>query len=185
MNFKKNLIFIFMVLLSIHALSQENMAILSGGYSFANIQDASNQGTGWRINGTYEFNPAGGAFAHGISFGYISVSAEQTSIAQTITYKINSFPIYYSPKFMFGNEKFKGFVKGALGMQFAGLKRTGAATEISDNDFGFYGGGGAGFMVLLGEKFFINAEYEIAWASNSFYKDGWMNSLMGGIGIRF
>ncbi len=28
-------------------------------------------------------------------------------------------------------------------------------------------------------------ENEMAWASNSWYKDGWMNSIMGGIGFRF
>jgi hypothetical protein len=40
-------------------------------------------------------------------------------------------------------------------------------------------------MLFLKENFFINAEYEIAWASNSYYKDGWINSAMGGIGFRF
>jgi hypothetical protein len=30
-----------------------------------------------------------------------------------------------------------------------------------------------------------DTEYEIAWASNNFYKDGWINSAMGGIGFRF
>jgi len=182
---KKNLIIVLLIMLSLHAFSQENAVTISGGYTFANIEDATNQGTGYRINGLYEFNPAGGAFAHGIAFGYISVSAEDVEIAQTTTYKINSFPLYYQPKFMFGTEKFKGFVKGALGMQFAGLKRTGTIGELSDNDFGFYGGGGTGFMVFLSDKFFINAEYEIAWASNSWYKDGWMNTAMGGIGIKF
>ena len=85
---------------------------------------------------------------------------------------------------MFGNDKFKGFIKGAIGAQFADLKREGLV-ELSDNDFGFYGGGGAGIMVFLKENIFINVEYEIAYASNSWYKDGWINTAMGGIGIKF
>ncbi|MFN8255901.1 MAG: outer membrane beta-barrel protein [Bacteroidales bacterium] len=182
---KNNFVAILMILISLPVFSQENMVSLSGGYAFANIEDADQQGTGWRINGLYEFNPAGGPFAHGIAFGYIGLSAESTLPNETVTYKINSYPLYYSPKFMFGNEKFKGFVKGALGMQFAGLKREGPITSLSDNDFGFYGGGGAGFKLFLGEKLFLSAEYEIAWASNSWYSDGWMNSALGGIGIRF
>jgi hypothetical protein len=40
-------------------------------------------------------------------------------------------------------------------------------------------------MIFLKENIFINAEYEIAWASNSWYKDGWMNTAMGGIGFKF
>lgn len=85
---------------------------------------------------------------------------------------------------MFGNEKFKGFIKGALGMQYSTLKREGLVS-FKDDDFGFYGGGGAGFMIFLKEFLFINGEYEIAWLSNSFYQDGWMNTVSGGIGVKF
>jgi len=85
---------------------------------------------------------------------------------------------------LFGKNKIKGFIKGALGVQFSGLKREGYIS-LSDNDFGFYGGGGGGVMFDVSDKIFINAEYEIAWMSNSYYKDGWLNSAMGGIGFRF
>ena len=171
-------------MLSIKALSQENGVTISGGYAFANIEDMDEKGTGWRINGLYEFSPADGRFAHGISFGYIGLTATEDEGLQSTESKINSFPFYYAPKFMVGSGKFKGFLKGALGMQLASLKRTGLV-ELSDNDLGFYGGGGAGIMVFLKENIFINAEYEIAWASNSFYKDGWMNTAMAGIGFKF
>ena len=115
------------------------------------------KGTGWRINGLYEFNPMGGNFAHGISIGYISLSASEEywlnrqSKAQSI---LSLFTMLQ--KYMFGNDKIKAFIKGALGMQFAGLKREGLIS-LSDNDFGFYGGGGAGIMIFLKENIFINA----------------------------
>jgi len=172
-------------LISLKLSAQENAFTISGGYSFANIEDSEEQGTGFRINGLYEYIPQGGNFAHGVAFSYIGLSAEETLIAETVTYKINSFPLYYAPKFMFGTEKIKGYIKGALGTQVAYLKREGTLTTLEDHDFGFYGGGGGGIKLLLGEKLFIHAEYEIAWASNSWYKDGWMNTAMGGIGIRF
>jgi len=181
---KKHIFITVLVLLSMKAFSQENAVTLSGGYSFANIEDTDIKATGFRINGSYEFNPNGGKFAHGFSFGYIGLKAEET-IGQTVqSYSINSFPLYYAPKVMFGKEKLKIFIKGALGMQFAGLKREGAVS-ISDNDFGFYGGGGAGIMIFLKENIFINGEYEIAWASNNWYKDGWINTAGGGIGFKF
>jgi hypothetical protein len=181
---KKRFLITFLVLLSMKAFSQENVVTLSGGYSFAKIEDTDIKGTGFRINGLYEFNPNGGMLAHGVSFGYIGLKAEET-IGQTVqSYTINSFPIYYAPKAMFGSEKVKAFVKGALGAQFAGLKREGAIS-LSDSDFGFYGGGGAGLMFFIKENIFINAEYEIAWASNNWYKDGWMNTAMAGIGYKF
>jgi hypothetical protein len=181
---KKKILFACMILFSLGAMAQENMVTISGGYAFANLEDNDAKGTGWRINGSYEFNTMGGKFAHGIAFGFVHLTAEDASGVQTSTSRVNSFPIYYAPKLMFGNDKVKFFVKGALGAQFAHLERE-ATIIVSDNDMGFYGGGGAGLLFFINEKIFINLEYEIAWASNSFYKDGWINSAMGGIGFKF
>lgn len=181
---KKHIIVLFLILLSLKAYSQENIVTISGGYSFANIEDSDTKATGWRINGLYELNPMGGRFAHGFSFGYISLSASEVVLQQTVDYKINSFPIYYAPKFMFGNDRIKAFVKGALGMQIANFKSEGLLS-VSDTDYGFYGGGGGGIMIFLKENIFINGEYEIAWASNSWYKDGWISTVSGGIGFKF
>ena len=181
---KRNILLAILILTSVKAFSQENMITISGGYSFANIEDTDTKATGWRVNGLYEFNPAESILVHGFSIGYISVSASETVGQQEIKSTINSFPVYYAPKVMFGKEKFKIFIKGALGMQHATLKREGAVS-ISDKDFGFYGGGGAGIMLFLKENFFINAEYEIAWASNNLYKDGWISTAGGGIGFKF
>ncbi len=173
-----------LMIISLNVFSQSNIITLSGGYSFAKIEDSDVTATGWRINGLYEFFPVPSKIAHGISIGYINIESSEIINAATIVSSVNSIPIYYAPKFMFGSEKVKGFVKGALGIQFASLKREGVVI-LSDNDLGFYGGGGAGIMFFIRENVFINAEYEIAWASNSFYKDGWMNSAMGGVGIKF
>jgi len=182
---KTNALLVSLISFSIAAMAQENMFTLSGGYAFANIEEVDTDATGWRINALYEFNPSGGKLAHGLSVGYIGTSADYTVLTAPVEYKLNSVPIYYAPKFMFGSESIKGFVKGALGAQFSSIKRTGTASEVKDNDLGFYGGASAGVMKTLGEKMFINAEYEWAYLSNSFYKDGFMNSVMLGIGMRF
>jgi hypothetical protein len=181
---KKNIIITCMILFAMQAYSQENIITLSSGYSFANVEDSEAKGTGWRINGLYEFNPTGGMFAHGITLGYLHLSSTDGIGLQETVSTINSIPVYYAPKVMFGGNKLKGFVKGAIGTQYASLKREGNV-ELSDFDFGFYGGGGAGIMIFIKENIFINAEYEIAWVSNAFYKDGWVNSASGGIGFKF
>ncbi|MFN8255906.1 MAG: outer membrane beta-barrel protein [Bacteroidales bacterium] len=182
---KKNFLVVIMLLIFIKLSAQENAFTISGGYSFANIEDSDEKGTGFRINGLYEYIPHAGNFAHGFAISYIGLSAEGTLFAEPVTYKINSWPFYYAPKFMFGTEKFKGYIKGVLGTQFASFKREGNLTTLEDHDFGFYGGGGGGIKLILGDKLFIHAEYEIAWASNAWYGDGWINSAMGGIGIQF
>lgn len=160
------------------------MITINGGYVFANVEDFNSQATGWRINGVYEYNPQQGKFAHGVAIGYASIKASEDIGPLRKTGTFSSLPFYYAPKIFFGEGNAKLFVKGALGMQIAWIKREGIL-DITDNDVGFYGGGGAGLRIDLSEKLFFNAEYEIAWVSNSFYKDGWLNNAMAGIGFRF
>jgi hypothetical protein len=181
---KKNIVIILLIMASMKAQSQENMVTLSGGYAFANVADIDLNGTGWRVNGLYEFNTSGSKIAHGFSFGYITVSATEGSGADYIKYTVNSLPVYYAPKWLFGSEKIKGFVKGALGMHFAAVKREGMS-NLDDNDFGFYVGTGAGGLFFLKENIFINAEYELAYVSNTWYKNKLMNTIGGGIGFKF
>jgi len=182
---KRSILIIGIILFSTAAWAQENMFTLSGGYAFVNVEEVDTEATGWRINGLFEFNPQGGKVAHGISIGYIGTSGEYSVLSVPVEFEINSLPVYYAPKFMFGSQSMKGFIKGAIGTQISWFKRTGAATEIKDNDFGFYGGAGAGFMKTINEKVFINAEYEWAYLSNFYYKDGFMNTIMIGIGMKF
>ena len=148
---KKYIFLVILILASVKAMSQENMVTLSGGYAIANVADIDKNGTGWKINGLYEFNPSGSKIAHGFSFGYITVSATEGTGTDYIKQTVNSLPICYAPKWMFGSEKIKGFVKGALGMHFSSVKREGMST-LDDNDFGFYGGGGAGICLASDSK---------------------------------
>jgi hypothetical protein len=183
---KRSLIIVAFAIISISAWSQENRFTLSGGYAFANPEEFDFDLTGFRINGLYEYAPGNGKIAHGLSIGYIGTKGDNAGVgSQSIEYKVNSWPIYYAPKFMLGSGSAQGFIKGALGMQFSGLERTGSIGEVSTNDFGFYGGASVGFMKSFGEKMFINLEYEWAYLSNSYYKDGFMNTAMLGVGFKF
>jgi len=163
--------------------AQENIISINSGYAFLKGQEVRSDFTGWRISGVYEYNPFGGPVSHGISFGYASVSgiSKNPGLDFDKAIEIATWPIYYQPKYIFGNDKVKGYVKGALGWQFASIK----GSVFKANDSGFFGGGGAGLMFNISETFFINADYELAWVSNYYYRDGWLNSAMGGIGFRF
>jgi opacity protein-like surface antigen len=185
MNMKKTITLLVFAMLTTLVYSQENRVTLSGGYALANIEDNDANGTGFRINGLYEYNPDGGKWAHGFSFGYIGLTSETTESQQTITRDINTWPLYYAPKFLFGSENFKGFIKGAIGWQISNLERASALTTFSDSDSGFLGGGGVGAQYHFNEKIFLTAEYELLWISNSFYVDELVNTVSLGLGIKF
>jgi hypothetical protein len=183
-NMKTIYLILALVSFSVCVKAQENRLSVSGGYSFAKIEDTEIKTTGWRINGEYAFNPSQGPWAFGIAVGYIGLSASSESILGNTDFTIGTIPIYFAPKFMFGSDKIKGFIKGALGTQNSHLKRTGLL-EVTDTDWGFYGGGSAGINFSVSENVFLNAEYELAWLSNTSYRDGLINSAMVGIGIKF
>ncbi|MCU0377138.1 MAG: hypothetical protein MUC78_02670 [Bacteroidales bacterium] len=176
---KRNLLILVITMCSVSLLAQENMVTISGGYVFGNIDEISASTSGWRINGLYEFNPNAGKISHGLSVGYMQTQGSSSAS----DYKLSSWPIYYAPKYLFGNDSFNAFIKGALGMHFSNTERI-ALLSVEWDDFGFYGGAGAGITKYFG-SLFITAEYEFAWMSNSSYKNGIVNTVMGGIGFRF
>jgi hypothetical protein len=178
---KHNLLIITLLFCSSALWAQDNILTISSGYASAKISDSDLKGTGWNIRGLYEFNQQDDSkFLHGISFGFINTHASEGDQR----YRLNSFPLYYAPKIMAGKGKFKGFLKGALGIQFSSVRKEGLV-DLTDADMGLYAGAGAGIMFMLNEELFINAEYEIAWASNKYYKDGFINTIGGGIGVKF
>lgn len=181
---KRNLLILTLVFLAGSAAwAQENSVTLSGGYAFGKYKDTETSATGWRINGIYEFSPIGGKISHGISFGVISTSG--TSEDPQAEYELNTWPLYYSMKGMFGENNFKVFVKGSMGLHFSGYKRYGSVTELDTSDSGFYGGASAGVLYYLKENIFLIAEYEWAYMSNTFYRNGMINSVMLGVGMTF
>lgn len=184
---KKIVVCFAVMLFSVAAWSQENVFTVSGGYAFANPEEWDEDATGYRINGLYEFNPNQGKLVHGVSFGYMHTKASSEGLGnQTTTVKLNSFPIYYAPKYIIGSGKLNGFVKGAVGMHFSNYVLDGAVVDDGrTTDVGFYGGAGLGAIYNVNEKMFLNLEYEWAYLSNSWYEDGFMNTAQIGIGFRF
>jgi hypothetical protein len=177
------IVFILFMVLTITAQSQNDRFTISGGYVFANIEETESSTSGFRINGLYEYKVSE-KFSHGFSFGYVGTKKEAAS--QLITeYKINNWPVYYAPKYYFGKGSFKGFAKGALGFHFSNRVRASQNSEIKANDIGFYGGAGLGIMMETKKNLFFNVEYEWAYLSNSYYRNGFLNSAMLGIGFKF
>ena len=185
---KRIFITLTLLLSALGLWAQENSITLSGGYCFGNIESLDEGTTGWRINGLYEFTPYEGNFSHGFSFGYIStnVTVNETPNLES-ELKSGHLPLYYVPKYSFGqSESFRPFVKGALGMHFSSYDYDlPLAGNIETGDAGFYGGLGAGIAFIINTNVIINLEYEWAYLSNSWYRNGSVSSAMLGVGLKF
>ena len=166
------------------AAAKDKFMTISYGDISTDIEDTDTDASGWRLNLSFEHGASNGNVLHGFAIGYIDSSADVTTAAQTSSYKLESLPIYYAPKLLFGKSAFKGFLKGAIGIHFSDYERTGALGSVESQDTGLYAGASLGAMYAFNEKVFINAEYEWAYLSNSYYRDGELQSVMVGLGFR-
>ncbi len=189
---KLNVIVLALSVVTFGAWGQENSFIIGGGWATMSPEYFAKSASGYRINGLYEFNPNQGKLAHGFNVGYVYTTATGTSsgpagvVSGSADLTLRSIPVYYAPKFYFGNsEKFKFFLKGALGIQFGGYKVETSSVRIEDTDTGFYGGLGAGAAFNLKETLFLNLEYEWAYAANVYYGNSYLNSVQLGLGFKF
>ncbi len=166
------------------AAAKDKFMTISYGDISTDIEDTDTDASGWRLNLSFEHGARNGNVLHGFAIGYIDSSADVTTAAQTSSYKLESLPIYYAPKLLFGKSAFKGFLKGAIGIHFSDYERTGALGSVESQDTGLYAGASLGARYAFNEKVFINAEYEWAYLSNSYYRDGELQSVTVGLGFR-
>lgn len=167
------------------AAKKDKFLTISYGDVSTDIQDVDTDASGWRLNLAYESGAKNSKVLHGFVLGYIESTADVTTVAQTSSYKLKSLPIYYAPKLLFGKSAFKGFLKGAIGIHFSDYTRTGSLGDVETQDTGLYAGASLGIMYTFNEKVVINAEYEWDYLSNSYYRDGEMQSAMVGLGFKF
>ncbi len=155
----KNKLFLtalFLCLIINLSAAQENSITLSGGYSFANLENMDEGTSGWRINALYEFTPMNGNLSHGLSFGYVQTKAtvSQSGGGGDSEFKAGHWPIYYAPKYTFldSETSFRPFIKGALGFHLSDYDKTGPlAGQVDSGDNGFYGGLGAGLKIRISD----------------------------------
>lgn len=180
----KHLIVILLVIFTCSlAEAQQNSMVISYGDVTTDIEDANVEATGWRADIVFQMKKPGGMFIHGLGLGYIDTDAEVTAVTTT-KYKLRTIPMYYQPKLQFGKKAFKGFLKGVLGVHRSEYERSGGLGDVSAIDYGFLVGASAGAGIEIKKKFLISLEYEWDYLSNSYYRDGSMQSIILGLGIR-
>jgi hypothetical protein len=171
--------------------AQNGFVVISGGKIWGDVEGALHKPKGGGGVLTFEVKPKTGKFVHGFSFGFTWSGYEIThpvyGYPEVQNLGITSGLVYYAPKLLIGNGSFKGFFKGAIGMHFSKLAETMTLSQggLSTNDNGFYCAIGAGIMQEISPKVFVNLDYGFSYTTNSFYRDGIINSLMLGVGISF
>lgn len=177
----KQLLLLFtLALLAGPAAGQENLGVLQVGYSVGNGSSGI-QPTGYKINGSWEFQPMGDKWTMGGSIGWVSLSATENNGS----FSLSSFPICFVSRIMFGGEKFKAFVRGGLGTQVSTISYSGSLIAPSDTQWGMSASLGGGALFWMSDKVFLSADYEWLWLSNAFANTGSIGTASVGVGFRF
>jgi Outer membrane protein beta-barrel domain len=184
-HMKKLAVILALINISLNGRAQQNIISIEGGWAMADLEEVSTNMNGWRIAGLYEFNPYAGKVTHGISFGYVGMSTDVMVGASNIHYELGSFPVYYAPGLLLGNDNFKFQLKGALGWQFSNINRTGLLIESKSSDGGITLGAGAGGLYNINPTTFLNFGYEFLFMDNSFYLDEFLHTVKLGLGFKF
>jgi len=108
---KKSLVLALLLLVSTGAFCQHTYFTLSSGYTNAKVQDGAPKGTGYRINSLFEINPVDVSWTLGFSLGYLHLTGSTSSRH----YIASAIPFYFAPKYLFGNDQVKAYIKGAVG----------------------------------------------------------------------
>ena len=166
------------LLLHLQAFSQANLTF-TGGYTFGAVEGGAPKLAGYKISGSYEKVLVNPHWAMGGSFSYMAVSESEGSIST----RFRALPLLFMPKFLIGNGKLKGYIKGLAGLQRSRFKFDVAASTGQDWDFGLVFGGGAGANYTINEKVFLNLDYDFLWINNTAYKEISANSISLGVGF--
>lgn len=182
---KKILTLILFCTIVLSTSAQDTKLALTGGYVFTNLKEFDTSTTGWRVNVILELVPMTSNFSHLINIGFVRTSGSALRGVGTNTeFRASHWPFYYGLKYSFGEGALKPYAKGTAGIHISGYKRTGPLGDaLSTADFGFYGGLGAGLTWDLSDAVFLTLEYEWSYMSETWYGNGFMNSITAGIGF--
>ncbi len=177
----KQILVLFSVMLSQATMAQENIGLLQGGYSMGKGTVTASQPTGFKVNGSWEFQPSGDQWTIGGSLGYLRIAGSESGS----DFSVSSIPVCVVSRLMFGSESFMAFVRGQAGTHVSTVSYAGLLVDLSDSQVGMVVGIGGGVMFYASEKTFVSAEYEWLWLSNAFANTGSIGTTALGVGFKF
>jgi len=166
-----------------------SMLLFNVGFVSVSPEYSENELTGNSFNFWYEITDFNGNLAGGVSVGYMSTSTDSVTNSGQIKNKINSasydvIPIMFYGRYLFGPEKFRGYIGAGIGIQFSTANFYSQDVQIKASDSGLLIGGIIGANYFISEKMLINANFNINWLSNSFFQNGTASNFAIGIGFQ-
>lgn len=160
-----------------------NIVLVDASMISVKGEETENTLSGYSIGVGIEQSTFGGSWAGGVQIFYLH--AEETTDPRDVNISYSTIPILLFGKFMFGGEKFRGYLMGGAGLQFSTRDINNDVTgTISTKDSGITLSAGAGGYAFLDEKFVLHLNYKFMWLENGYYSSGYVHQVGLGLGFQ-
>jgi len=168
-------------------LEGDQILILGGGYSRANIKTTGEAVDGGGIGLSMEQRGIGHNFSLAATFGYMRLDPKSNDTAVSKQY-VTSFPLFVGFKFWLSDSKIQPFAGALFGVHFAQLNRVSIVSgesypEVSTSGYGM--NVPVGLAISVSDEMFINIGYTLNWLWDSgVFKDDLLHFVNVGLGFQ-
>ncbi|MGY6521137.1 MAG: outer membrane beta-barrel protein [Mongoliitalea sp.] len=167
------------------AAAQEVKFGVGVGQSLVKGEQSKERVAGIRYNAMYEFQPYRSPIAFGFMGSLIQSDALYTRPNGEFNEQMRVIPVAFVPKLMFSEYDSKAFAKAMIGAQQTRSTVTGDNFNRQLQEYGFYGGVGAGIELGITSFLFLIMEYELSVVGSRLLNNPLIHSGQVAIGIKF
>ncbi|UJP63783.1 outer membrane beta-barrel protein [Mongoliitalea daihaiensis] len=172
-------------LLAIQAQAQEVKFGLGVGQALIKGEQSKERVAGIRYHALYEYQPYRSPIAFGFTASLMESDAAYTRPNGEFNERMRIIPVAFAPKLMFSEYDSKAFVKAMIGAQQTRSTVTADNFNRQRQEYGFYGGVGAGVELGITSFLFAILEYELSVVGSRLVNNPVIHSAQVAIGIKF
>jgi hypothetical protein len=168
-----------------HLLAQEVKIGFGLGQSMMKGEQSKERVAGPSYQMLYEYQPYRSPIAFGFTASFLQAEAPFTRPNGDFTEQLRIIPVAFVPKLMFSEYDSKAFVKGMIGAQQTQSIVRGDGFNRKNQEYGFYGGVGAGVELGITNFLFALIEYDLTVVGSRLLNSPVIHTGKVSLGVKF
>lgn len=176
---------IMLFLFTSETKAQEVKFGFGAGQGLVKGEQSKERVAGIRYHAFYDYQPYRSFLSFGFSASHLQTNTNFQRNQQDFNEQIRLIPVAFVPKLMLSENDSKAFVKGMIGAQHIRSVTTSSSSSRKLQEFGFYGGLGAGVELAINSFLFTVIEYELGFVGSRLVNNPMIHSGQVALGIKF
>ena len=177
-----SLILVFRVSAQAQFKAMDRLLLFNGSFGLVKSDETGNRFSSYMFSFSYEQIMINTRTVWGVSVGYLN-GQDELDTPEKPKVNFQTIPFVFYAKYLFGSNKFRGYVKGGLGLHSSKIEFVRGGALVNNWDAGFLLCAGAGMYMALDENIFVNLNYDFMWLDHGFYQDGLAHFFNLGLGF--